>query len=150
MFFYICHGSKIYRLTLAEIALAPDGGSLYLKDSILTDVKCSYINSDGEYLYAGEFYVFDADGGYDTDVSHHMAISLFESTYSRCNAYKLSEVFADFAKGQEKISVPEFVLTTPNSVQGFARTADGRFALATSFGRNNNSYLKIKDGVRVP
>lgn len=146
-FFYVCHGSRIYRLTLVEIALAPDGGSLYLINSILTDVKCSYINSDGEYLYAGEFYVFDKDGGYDTDVSHHMTISLFETTYSRCNAYKLNDISADFANGQENISVPEFILTTPNSVQGFARMADGKFALATSFGRDNNSYLKIYDDV---
>lgn len=147
VFFYLCHGSRIYRLTLAEIALAPDGGDIYLITSILTDVKCSYINSDGEYLYAGEFYVYDADGGYDTDATHHMAISLFETTYSRCNAYKLSDISSDFIKGQKEISVPDFVLTTPNSVQGFARLSDGSFALATSFGRNNNSYLKIYNDV---
>ena len=147
VFFYVCHGSRIYRLTLAEIALAPDGGDLYLITSILTDVKCSYINSDGEYLYAGEFYVYDADGGYDTDASHHMAISLFETTYSRCNAYKLSDISSDFANGQKEISVPDFVLTTPNSVQGFARLENGSFALATSFGRNNNSYLKIYNDI---
>lgn len=146
-FFYVCHGSRIYRLTLAELVIAPDGGSLYLVNSILTDVKCSYLNSDGEYLYAGEFYVFDTDGSYDTDASHHMKISLFETTYSRCNAYKLSDIAADFVKGQDAISVPAFILTTPNSVQGFARTANGGFALATSFGRNNNSYLKIYDDV---
>ncbi len=146
-FFYVCHGSRIYRLTLAELALAPDGGSIYLVNSILTDVKCSYINSDGEYLYAGEFYVYDADGGYDTDASHHMAVSLFERTYSRCNAYKLSDVSSDFANGQKEISVPDFVFTTPNSVQGIARLENGSFALATSFGRNNNSYLKIYSDV---
>lgn len=147
VFFYVCHGSRIYRLTLAELVLTPDGGNLYLINSILTDVKCSYLNSDGEYLYAGEFYVFDTDGSYDTDVSHHMAISLFETAYSRCNAYKISDIADDFVKGQEKISIPEFVLTTPNSVQGFARTENGGFALATSFGRNNNSYLKIYEDV---
>ena len=146
-FFYVCHGSRIYRLTLDEMALTPDGGSVSLVNSMLTDVKCSYINSDGEYLYAGEFYVFDTEGSYDTDASHHMAISLFETTYCRCNAYKLSDITSDFARGQDKISVPEFVLTTPNSVQGFARLADGKIALATSFGRNNNSYLKIYDDV---
>lgn len=141
---YVCHGSKIYRIAMADIGAAENGGEVALGKGVQTDVKCSYIGSDGEYLYAGEFYTFDFNGGYDTDESHHVSVSFFERSYSRCNAYKLSDFEAAFDSGE---LVPEFVLTTPNRVQGFARLADGSFALSTSFGRNNDSFILVYEDV---
>lgn len=141
---YVCHGSKIYRIAMAEIINAENGGALALGAGVQTDVKCSYINSDGEYLYAGEFYTFDFDGAYDTDASHHVSVSATERSYSRCNVYKLSDFEAAF-DGAEL--TPEFVLTTPNRVQGFARLADGSFVLSTSFGRNNDSFMLVYEDV---
>lgn len=141
---YVCHGSKIYRISAADVVAAENGGAVALGASVQTDVKCSYINSDGEYLYAGEFYTFDFDGAYDTDASHHLSVSFKERSYSRCNAYKLSDFEAAF-DGAELI--PEFVLTTPNRVQGFARLEDGSFVLSTSFGRNNDSFMLVYEDV---
>lgn len=141
---YVCHGSKIYRIAMADIIAAENGGEVAFGRGIETDVKCSYINSDGEYLYAGEFYTYAFDGGYDTDASHHVSVSLTERSYSRCNAYKLSDIEAAFDDAE---LVPEFVLTTPNRVQGFARLADGSFVLSTSFGRNNDSFMLVYDDV---
>ncbi len=145
-FLYIANGSKINRIALPVLALLPDGASIPLGESFETDVKCSYLSCDGEYLYAGEFYTFETDGGYDTDAEHHMAISLFESSYARCNAYKVSDLLAFYAG---EMPVPAFVLSTPNKVQGFARTQSGAFALATSFGRNNDSFLLMFNDVTV-
>lgn len=141
---YICHGSKIYRIASADIALAVNGGEISLGAGVQTDVKCSYINSDGEYLYAGEFYTYDFDGAYDTDASHHVSVSLFERHYSRCNAYKISDFEAAFDGGE---LVPEFVLTTPNRVQGFARLDNGGFVLSVSYGRNNDSFMPVYEDV---
>lgn len=141
---YICHGSKIYRISSADIAETENGGEIALGASVQTDVKCSYINSDGVYLYAGEFYTFEFDGGYDTDASHHVSVSLFERHYSRCNAYCLSDFEAAFEGGE---LVPEFVVTTPNRVQGFARLDDGNFVLSVSYGRNNDSFMYVYEDV---
>ncbi len=138
-YLYIVDGKKIYRIALALVFMTPDGGPLFLLDKVNTDVKCSYLNSDGTYLYAGEFYTFTTDGSYDTDKSHHMAISLFETSYARCNAYKISEL--EFTPDSEIIQVPSMIFTTPNCVQGFARLPDGTFALSISYGRKNNSSL---------
>ena len=141
---YICHGSKIHRIASADIEAAENGGEISLGASVQTDVKCSYINSDGDYLYAGEFYTYATDGGYDTDASHHVSVSLFERHYSRCNAYDLSSFEAAF-EGKELI--PDFVLTTPNRVQGFARLDDGSFVLSVSYGRNNDSFMPVFEDV---
>ena len=141
---YVCHGNKIYRIAMADIEAVTDGGYVSLGASVQTDVKCSYINSDGEYLYAGEFYTFDFNGAYDTDSSHHISVSFTERSYSRCNAYKLNDFEAAFEGGE---LIPDFVLTTPNRVQGFARLADGSFVLSTSFGRDNDSFMLVYEDV---
>lgn len=143
-FLYVVDGKKIFCLDINSMLLTPDGGSVFLINNAVTDVKCSYLNCDGAYLYAGEFYTFTDGGSYDTDKSHHMAISLFETTYARCNAYKLSEL--EFTpEGTE--AVPAMAFTTPNCVQGFARLPDGSFALSISYGRDNNSTLSFYEDV---
>ncbi len=130
---------------MAAVLIIPDGGDLYLLEKADTDVKCSYLNSDGEYLYAGEFYTYTDKGSYDTDESHHMKISLFETTYARCNAYKISEL--EFSVDSDEIATPAMIFTTPNCVQGFARMNDGAFVLSISYGRNNNSALRYFEDV---
>lgn len=143
-FLYVVDGKKIFRLDMNSMLLTPDGGSIFLINKVTADVKCSYLNCDGTYLYAGEFYTFTTGGSYDTDKSHHMAISLFETTYARCNAYKLSDL--EFTpEGTE--AVPAMAFTTPNCVQGFARLPDGTFALSISYGRDNNSTLSFYEDV---
>lgn len=146
-YFYIVDGKKIYRLDMNELLTATDGESLVLDKYITTDVKCSYLNSDGAYLYAGEFYTFTTDGSYDTDKSHHIALSLFETSYARCNAYLISDIEAEFSSDVKDAVVPDMIFTTPNCVQGFARLPDRSFALSISYGRNNNSSLRLYEDV---
>lgn len=148
-YFYLADGKKIYRMPLSSLVEAKDGDMLVLSEKIVTDVKCSYINSDGTYIYAGEFYTFTTGGSYDTDKSHHMAISLFETTYSRCNAYRISDIADLFSTDINQPAVPEMIFTTPNCVQGFARTSDGGLALSISYGRDNNSSLSVYENVTV-
>lgn len=143
-YLYVTNGSKINRLSLTELSNLPDETGIRLIDAIQTDVKCSYLSCDGQYLYAGEFYTFDINGKYDTDTAHHSTISFFETSYAFCNAYSLAELDGFF--GGEKV-VPSFVLAVPNKVQGLVRQSDGSFALSTSFGRNKDSFLKIYEDV---
>lgn len=146
-YFYLADGKKFYRMPLSVLVETADGDSLILSEKIVTDVKCSYLNSDGTYIYAGEFYTFTTNGSYDTDSSHHVAISLFETSYSRCNAYRISDISDLFSENSADVAVPEMIFTTPNCVQGFARISDGGFALSVSYGRDNNSSLMFYEDV---
>lgn len=140
-YLYLCEDHAVFRVPLTEIAALPSGASLTLREQIMTDVKCSYINCDGEFLYAGEFYTYYGDERYGTDRTHHMQISMSELHFSRCNAYRLSDCKNAFADAPAAPAVPAMVFTTPNLVQGFARLSDGTFALSTSYGRNTDSHL---------
>lgn len=146
-YLYLGNGSKIYRIPMADIIFCTDGGSVILKESVTADVKCSFINTDGEYLYAGEFYTYDMNGAYDTDASHHTAVSLFERSYARSCAYRLSDLNESFDKDESNTPAPEFMLAIPNRVQGLARGENGEFILSTSYGRNNDSFMLVYDDV---
>lgn len=140
-YLYLCEDHSVFRVPLSEISELSNGASLTLREQIMTDVKCSYINCDGEFLYAGEFYTYYADERYGTDKTHHMQISMTELHFSRCNAYRLSDLSAAFSNTPAAPAVPAEIFTTPNLVQGFTRLADGTFALSTSYGRNTDSHL---------
>lgn len=140
-YLYLSDDHAVYRTPLSALAARPNGDALTLREQMMTDVKCSYINCDGEFLYAGEFYTYYADARYGTDKTHHMQISMTELHFSRCNAYRLADARNAFSDTPAAPAVPAFALTTPNLVQGFARLSDGTFALSTSYGRNTDSRL---------
>ena len=146
-YLYVGNGNSIYRLSFEEINALSDGESLKLEERVTADVKCSFISTDGEYVYAGEFYSFTFGGDYDTDKSHHTSVSAFERSYARCGAYKLSELNASFDSQQSETPAPEFMLTLPNRVQGMARDENGRFILSTSYGRKNDSFMLVCENV---
>lgn len=141
-YLYISDSRGVYALSLERIACAEDGAQLVFDGNIALDpdTKCSFLNSDGKYLYAGEFYTFEPDGAYDTDKSHHIMMNMNEASFSRCNVYDLSEADAWIDGGGEYPTL-KFSLALPNRVQGISRLSDGSFVLSTSYGRKNNSFL---------
>ncbi len=140
-YLYLCEDHSVFRVPLSTVSALQNGATIILREHIMTDVKCSYINCDGEFLYAGEFYTYYADGRYSTDRTHHMQISMTELHFAHCNAYRLSDLKNAFSDTPVAPAVPSMVFTTPNLVQGFARLADGTFALSTSYGRNTDAHL---------
>ena len=149
VYLYLCSGNSIYRFSPETVGALPDGGTLVLDSFVDTDVRCSYIHCDGTYLYAGEFYTYYPDERYGTDETHHMQMSMTEIHFSRLNAYALEALNAAFDAGNGMIPIPAFACTTPNLVQGMARTADGGFVLSTSYGRNTDSHLLYYTDVTV-
>lgn len=140
-YLYICEDNTVFRVLLSKISALADGDVLILSEKMLTDVKCSYLNCDDEYLYAGEFYTYYGDDRYGTDATHHMQVSMRETHFSRCNVYRLSDIDKAFAVTPVAPGIPVMAFTTPNLVQGFARLPDGGIALSTSYGRNTDSHL---------
>ncbi len=139
VYLYISNGSGFSTVLLDDALNVEDGGSVSMSERITLDVKSSYLSCDGEYFYAGEFYTYTKGGSYNTDPSHHAYISFTETSYARCNAYRISDIQSCLDTGNAP--APAFVLSVPNRVQGFARMDNGGFALSISYGRSNDSFL---------
>lgn len=134
-----CNGS-VARISFEAINQCEDYGKIILNEYFCTDVKCSYLNCDGEYLYVGEFYT--NDGNYPTDDSHHIMMTPLEISFARVNVYNIKSLGNDFATAEKEMSIPEYSLAVRERVQGIAKGEDGTFYLSISYGRKNYSYLE--------
>lgn len=146
-YLYITCDESVARISFDEIMTCEDYDAVVLNEYVLTDVKCSYLNCDGEYLYVGEFYT--NDGNYPTDDSHHIMMSPFEISFSRVNVYSLSDIENDFIKTEKNLSLPTYCLAVRERVQGIARGNDGTFYLSISYGRKNYSYLERYENIML-
>lgn len=135
----VANGSKLSCIDLADIGSCEDYGSVCFGQSFDVPVNASYLSSDGEYVYVGEFYTYTDDGTYKTPESHHIRLSLFERSYSLMCAYTVESVNTFINSGEQPR--PAMAFTTPTSVQGLCRLENGSFALSISYGRKYNSYL---------
>lgn len=142
-YLYITCDKSVSRVLIDELLNSAD--SVSLTEYFYTDVKCSYLNCDSEYIYVGEFYT--GGGSYNTDKTHHIMYKPFDTSFARVNAYKLSDL--NFSNDSDDVTVPEFSLAVPNRVQGITRLDNGNIALSVSYGRKNYSYLYIYENVLI-
>lgn len=139
-YLYITTDNSVSRISFEAINACEDYGVVVMNDYILTDIKCSYLNCDGEYLYVGEFYT--NDGNYPTDDSHHIMVTPLEISFARVNVYNLNVIYNDFTENEKTVSIPEYSLAVRERVQGIAKGDDGAIYLSISYGRKNYSYLE--------
>lgn len=136
-YLYITCEESVARVRLNKLKECDE--SLILTEYFYTDVKCSYLNCDSEYIYVGEFYT--GGGNYDTNEDHHIMVTPLDVSFARVNIYKLSDL--DFSGDSKTPLTPEYSFAVPNRVQGIVRLNDESFVLSVSYGRKNYSYLYI-------
>lgn len=117
---YLPSGNKVWTLSLQQ-SLQND--EMEITELMATNNNGSYIYTDDEYLYVGEFY---RKQNYQTD----------NSVVYNSNTYNAIVEKYDF----DDLSKPEAVYAVRNQVQGFAVNENGDIVLSTSYGLAS-SYL---------
>ena len=125
---------RIYRFS--ELLNAKDGAEIKAIDTFDVDTSSSFCFSDDRYIYVGEFYRKD---NYETPKDHYYTTPAGDENKAILSAYPLN------ADGSIVDEGPEFSVSIPHQVQGFAVTADGKIAVSTSWGLNP-SHLEIHSG----
>jgi hypothetical protein len=110
-----------------------DGAEISAIGTFTVDTSSSFCFSDDEYIYVGEFY---RPVNYETQASHYFTTPAGDENKAILSAYPLN---ADGSIGSE---YPEFSVSIPAQVQGFAKMADGKVAVSTSWGLTD-SHLEI-------
>lgn len=115
------------------VAALEDGAEIKSIGSFNVDTSSSFCFSDDQYIYVGEFYRPEA---YETKESHYFTTPAGDENKAILSAYLLN------ADGSIAGEYPEFSISIPAQVQGFAKTADGKIAVSTSWGLNP-SHLEL-------
>lgn len=122
---YVTGDAYLLRLPLASAISAENGACLEITDKFATGIQNAYTETDGVYLYAGEFY---RPGNYETHPSHHISVE-GGMNYARIYAYRL-DAGSDCGIAS---TVPEKVISVREEVQGVA-VYDGGIVLSVSYG----------------
>ena len=119
-----------------EVLAAQDGAQVKAVQTIDVDTSSSFCFSDDSYIYVGEFY---RPVNYETSESHYYTTPAGVENKAILSAYPLN------SDGSVLGEYPEFSISIPAQVQGFATTKDGKIAVSTSWGLNP-SHLEIHSG----
>ncbi|MBQ3489036.1 MAG: hypothetical protein IJA86_00415 [Clostridia bacterium] len=125
---------RIYRFE--DLLKAEDGAEIRAISTFDVDTSSSFCFSDDSYIYVGEFY---RPENYETAESHYYTTPAGDQNKAILSAYPLN------ADGSIIGEYPEFSVSIPAQVQGFAVTADGKIAISTSWGLTP-SHLEIHSG----
>jgi len=121
---YIADGGRVYTVGLGTVLDTERGGSLEIGQGTQVNNYTSFIYSDGEYIYVGDFH---NDGPYD-DVS--LEIETAEGThYAICTKYAAGD-----------LTRPVKVYSIRDEVQGICFTPDGKVIMSTSYGLADSHY----------
>lgn len=140
-YLYVCDNAAekegklgyIYIYDFAALQQAKDGDSIRSISTFNVDTAASFCFSDDKYLYVGEFY---REVDYETKDTHYFTTPSNDENKAILSAYPLNE------DGSIDGEYPEFSVSIPAQVQGFAVMEDGKVAVSTSWGLNA-SHLEI-------
>ena len=143
-YLYVCDNANegngrvgLLRIFLFEELLnAADGAEIKPIKTFEVDTSSSFCFSDDNYIYVGEFY---RPVNYETLESHYYTTPAGDENKAILSAYPLNEEGAIIGE------YPEFSISIPAQVQGFAVTKEGKIAISTSWGLTP-SHLEIHSG----
>ena len=121
---YLANGKKIYIINLNDVLFAENGDEVEIIDFIKVNNSASFVYTDDEYLYVGEFH----DGGKYT-ITGHEADTLEGKHYAYCTKYDLDD-----------LTKPIKIYSIRNKVQGICFTPDGKVIMSTSYGLTSTVY----------
>ncbi len=129
---YIADGGRVHLVSVTDILSAESGGKVQIQGSVSVNNAASFIYSDDNYFYVGEFHngeKYVTEHPYDTsDGKYHAIVS----------RYPVSEfVIGD---GSENTPKADKIYSIRNKVQGICFTPNGRVVLSTSYGVADSIY----------
>ena len=121
---YIANAKKIYSFPLSDVLSAENGATVDIGCGTKVNTNASFVYTDDEYLYVGEFH----DGGAYVIEGHENGTA--EGThYALCTKYALND-----------LTTPVAVYSLRNKVQGICFTPSGKVVLSTSYGPTDTVY----------
>ncbi len=121
---YIADGGKIYTVDISDILGASEGTKVDVGEGIEVNNKASFVYTDEEYLYVGEFH-----NGAEYNIEGHENQTAEGTHYAICTKYSI-----------DNLNTPIKVYSIRNKVQGICFTPEGNVIMSTSYGLADTVY----------
>lgn len=121
---YIANGGKIYTVDLDNILNAKKGDKIDVGSGVKVNVAASFVYTDENYLYVGEFH-----NGAAYNIEGHENETKEGTHYALCSKYDIND-----------LTKPIKVYSIRNKVQGICFTPDGKVVMSTSYGVTDSVY----------
>lgn len=125
---YIASDGRIYTVSLSVLLETEAGASVEIGDGTEVNNAASYVSTDGEYLYVGEFH---NGKKYVTEHPYETADGLYHAIVTR---YRL-----------DNLTSPDRVYAVRDKVQGVCFTPNGQILLSTSYGPASSVYYVYRE-----
>ena len=127
---YLANGNKVYTFSAEDVINAKNSDSVEIGKGIVVNNKASFIYTDDQFIYVGEFH----DGG-AYNIGGHENTTAEGTHYAICSKYALSD-----------LEHPVAVYSIRNKVQGICFTPDGKVVMSTSYGLTSSVYYVYNVG----
>lgn len=121
---YLANGGRIYVIDVNTLLDASNGDIVEIGEGVKVNTNASFVYSDDQYLYVGEFH----DGGAYV-IEGHESETAEGTHYAYCTKYALSD-----------LSSPLCVYSIRDKVQGICFAPNGKVVMSTSYGLTDTIY----------
>lgn len=142
---WVASENYLFSFHLSDLVEAENNGEIKFTKQIPLPVEAAYTVYDEGILWVGEFYEASS---YPTDSSHHIENRDGKMHYAWMLGYDLERNNDMLSKASwngsaEQTSVPDYILSTTEKVQGaiVQKASRNGITLSTSYGRANDSVL---------
>ncbi len=130
---WVVSGKYARRLPLDMLKKAENGATVQFVDSFNSGTRASYVNCSDGILWVGEYHKNGNE--YVTEDSHHLTSPSGEKMFAWTCGYILESGNPqgfDYDGTSKEIVVPDYILETESTCQGFTQLPDGRFVTSIS------------------
>ena len=134
-------------IDIKTLTAAKNGDTVQFSGDFKINTIGSFANVYSEILWVGDF-IENSDSARES-VENVTTLDSGETFYAYCEGYMLKDGLPKIDKINSSHDgyIPDIMLAIPEQTQGMTRTLTGGFIFSTSYGRKNNSVIKVFNDV---
>ncbi len=146
-YIFVTSDSCARTILTADLKKAKNNDIIKFESDFKLNTKGSFANVYSEILWIGDF--IESSDSERAKASNVTTLDSGETFYAYCEGYKLKDGLPDKSKINSTHDgyIPDLMLAIPEQTQGMTQTLSGGFIFSTSYGRKNNSVIKVFNDV---
>lgn len=148
-YIYVTSDGEAFVISSKSIKKASNGDDVSFENNFKLHTKGSFANCSGGIFWTGDF--IENSKKEKEKVKNVTTLPSGETFYAYCEGYVLEDGLPSVEKLNSELNgyIPDYFAAIPEQVQGISVTNAGNFVFSTSYGRRNDSIIKIFNDITV-